>query len=87
MLAAWNDGWKGGITHSSDGGKSWKQWDKDMNADISSNPTRAWAGVHGRINALKADPFDSNVLFRTDWWGVWRSDDGGVTWNEKIKGI
>jgi len=86
MWAAWNDGWKGGVIYSNDGGENWKPWDKEMNADLASDPTRSWAGVHGRINALKADPFDKNVFFRTDWWGVWRSDDQGVTWNEKIKG-
>jgi len=86
VLAAWNDGWKGGVVRSEDGGEHWKPWDKEMTADTVSNPTRAWAGVHGRMNALKQDPFNKNVLFRTDWWGVWRSDDGGVTWTEKIKG-
>ena len=86
LLAAWNDGWKGGVVRSEDGGEKWKPWDMEMKADVVSDPTRAWAGVHGRINALKADPFNKDVLFRTDWWGVWRSDDGGVTWNEKIEG-
>ena len=86
LLVAWNDGWKGGIARSDDEGATWKDWDKTMNADLASNPTRVWAMPRGRINAIKMDPFNSNVLFRTDWWGVWRSDDGGVTWNEKIKG-
>ena len=86
MLAAWNDGWKGGVVRSDDEGKHWKPWDKIMNPDVLSDPTRVWAGAHGRITALKADPFHKNVLYRADWWGVWRSDDGGVTWDEKIKG-
>ena len=86
MLAAWNDGWNGGVARSEDDREHWKLWDKTLNADASADPTRAWAGANGRITALKADPFHKNVVFRTDWWGVWRSDDGGVTWNEKIKG-
>lgn len=86
ILAAWNDGWKGGVVLSEDGGRTWNDLDKKMRPDAVSNPTRAWAGVHGRINALKADPFDPRRLLRTDWWGVWRSADGGVTWDEKILG-
>ena len=86
ILAAWNDGWNGGVLRSEDGGEHWRPWEKTLNADTSSDPTRVWADSNGRVTALKADPFHKKVLFRTDWWGVWRSDDGGVTWNEKIKG-
>ncbi len=86
ILAAWNDGWKGGVVRSEDEGRHWKRWDKRMDKDVRSDPTRLWAGVHGRINAFKADPFHPKTLFRTDWWGVWRSDDEGVNWAEKIKG-
>ncbi len=85
ILAAWNDGWKGGVISTEDQGQLWKPWDKEMTADIAADPTRSWAAVHGRINSLKVDPFDPQVWFRTDWWGVWRSQDGGVTWTEKIR--
>lgn len=86
ILAAWNDGWKGGVVLSEDDGVSWKALDRRMTPDVALDPTRVWAGVHGRINALKADPFDAKVLYRTDWWGVWKSEDGGATWKEKING-
>jgi photosystem II stability/assembly factor-like uncharacterized protein len=85
IRAAWNDGWKGGVIATEDQGRVWTPWDKEMQADIVSDPTRAWAAVHGRINALRVDPFDAQIWFRTDWWGVWRSDDGGVNWVEKVK--
>jgi photosystem II stability/assembly factor-like uncharacterized protein len=86
LVAAWNEDWKGGTIASSDGGATWEKLDKEMRADTVSNPTRKWANAGGRINALESDPFDRNVVFRTDWWGIWKSADGGLTWDEKIKG-
>jgi photosystem II stability/assembly factor-like uncharacterized protein len=40
----------------------------------------------GRTLSLKIVRDDPLILMRTDWWGVWRSDDGGLTWKEQIKG-
>jgi photosystem II stability/assembly factor-like uncharacterized protein len=82
----WNSGWQGGVMKSLDAGAAWEPRDQDLQADLASNPTRAWAGKGGKSTALKVDPFDPDVVFRTDWWGVWRSDDGGKTWVEKIAG-
>ena len=86
ILAAWNQDWKGGVAISRDAGKTWQDWDKKMTKDEVLDPTRAWAGVRGKINALKQDPFHPDVFIRTDWWGVWKSVNGGVDWTEKIKG-
>ncbi len=81
-----NKDWYGAVYFSEDEGNSWKSVEKKVIADVKSNPTRAWAKNRGKSASLKINPFDSSVLFRTDWWGVFRSDDGGVTWREKIKG-
>ncbi len=86
MMVACNDGWKGETALTEDGGKTWKRGDTKLFSDRVSNPTRQWAGSHGRINALEASPFNPQVFLRSDWWGLWRSDDGGRTWHEKIKG-
>ncbi len=86
LLAAWNEDWKGGTVTSTDGGVSWAALDKKMEPDTASDPTRIWANSSGRINALVIDPFDPRKVFRTDWWGVWKSGNGGLSWSEKIKG-
>lgn len=86
MTVAWNDGWRGGVLFSDDEGKSWRRGEQKMFPDNLSDPTRLWAGTEFRINALKADPFNDQTLFFTEWWGIWRSDDGGSSWHEKIKG-
>lgn len=86
IRVAWNDGWKGGVVSSHDSGTTWGQGNGAMNGDTVGDPTRVWADKNGKLTGLFVDPFDHNVLFRTDWWGVWRSDDGAKTWNEKIIG-
>jgi len=83
---AWERDWKGGVLVSSDGGKNWEPVDEAISPNKTADPTRAWANGGGRPTALKIDPFNNNVLSRTDWWGVFRSDDAGKSWQEKITG-
>lgn len=86
VFAAVNDGWNGSIVFSDDEGKSWKNAVKSLHPDKSGNPTRNWAALSGKLTALKFDPFEKNIVYRSDWWGIFRSDDGGKTWDEKIRG-
>jgi photosystem II stability/assembly factor-like uncharacterized protein len=86
IRVVWISGWNGGVYLSKDMGKSWKGQDTDLAGDKVSNPTRIWAKPGGRTTSLKVDPFDPSVVFRTDWWGVWRSDNGGASWKEKVDG-
>ena len=61
--------------------------DNHRHADVISDPTRAWTGAGaGQVTSIKISPFDPQTIFLTDWWGVYRSDDGGASWNEKIVG-
>ncbi len=84
--AAWNENWKGGVVVSKDFGQSWEKFSTTVNGDVAANPSRVWADKNGKITGVFINPFDPRVLFRTDWWGVWRSDDGGASWNEKVVG-
>ena len=86
VWGAWNQEWQGGLLVSRNGGMKWKKASVRLKPAAELNPTRQWTGLNGRTNALKRDPFDTQVMFRTDFWGIWRSDDGGRTWNEKIRG-
>jgi len=85
IAAAWKKDWTGGVVLSRDDGKTWNSSDRKLSPD-RSNPTRVWTGPGSPVTAIKIDPLNDKTLFRTDWWGVWRSDDGGATWEEKIKG-
>jgi photosystem II stability/assembly factor-like uncharacterized protein len=86
VFSALNQGWNGRILASSDNGTSWSNVVEKINPDKNADPTWAWANPKGKIASLKIDPFDPKVMFFTNWWGVFRSDDGGQTWNEKIRG-
>ena len=86
ILITRRKGWSGGLFYSEDAGHTWTPADKNLKPDVISNPTRRWASVRQKSNSLKADPFHPEVVFRTDEWGVWRSDDYGQTWHEKIVG-
>jgi photosystem II stability/assembly factor-like uncharacterized protein len=82
----WINGWNGGVYLSKDQGATWKGQDANFSPDKINDPTRIWAASGGRTLSLKVDPFNASRVFRTDWWGVWRSDNSGTNWAEKILG-
>gem|GEM_PF-665145 len=86
LLVGCRDGWNGTALLSVNGGLSWTGVERGLSHDLTSNPTRAWSTGFGWPLTAVIDPFDSNVLYFADFWGVWRSDDAGVTWRERIKG-
>lgn len=86
IWVAWNQNWKGGVIFSQDGGQTWEKPKNTMHGDEVSDPTRVWADKNGKITGLFIYPFNPSVLFRTDWWGVWRTHDKGINWYERIIG-
>ena len=82
----WENEWRGGLKISDDGGMSWRGADGNMTADALLNPTRTWADKGGRSLSVAIDPFNPAQIFRTDWWGVWKSSDTGKSWREAING-
>ncbi len=85
-VATSEGGYAGSMLWSQDGGKTWTNRAQKMIPDVVGNPTRVWMSAASRITSLRVDPFNPLHVFRTDYWGIWRSDDGGVTWREKIRG-
>ncbi|WP_341529391.1 hypothetical protein WKK05_08840 [Nostoc sp. UHCC 0302] len=72
--ASW--GGLGTIFKSSDRGKTWTQLKIDL--PMGGNETQRWLGERLAVN-----PFDSNIIFfgsRLD--GLWKSSNGGTTWNK-----
>ncbi|NCJ07493.1 hypothetical protein GS597_13440 [Synechococcales cyanobacterium C] len=64
----------GGLFKSTDGGQTWVR--SDLAVPMGGSEAGRWSGQR-----LAIDPFDSNRLFfgsRQD--GLWRSEDGGLTW-------
>jgi len=86
-ISWWNAGtYTGGVLMYQPQWLTWFDLDSNFYADQLSDPTRLWASISTVQESLKTDPDDPNVLFRTDNWGVWRSDYAGFSWNEKIIG-
>ncbi len=86
IAVVWNKYWNGGIYLSYDAGKSWENSINNFELNERLNPTRVWAKGEEMFVSLKANPFNPKVLFTTSIWGVFRSNDGGHHWKEKIKG-
>jgi len=80
-----NDINNGGRFKSSDGGTTWSSATGTVNYDTVNNPTRNWATGWGYTASAAVDP-TGTYWYATDFWGVFRSSDFGVTWNEKITG-
>ena len=86
VYAAVNQGWRGRLYVSPDQGQSWQEISGKKLVDLFGNPTRAWANPFGKIASIKINPFDDQELIETDWWGVWKSVDGGQSVEEIITG-
>ncbi len=66
-VAAVSEGGIGAVFKSADGGSTW--------TNISPSTTLSW------ITDLKVDPANSDRVWSLEPHGVWRSNDGGATWN------
>ena len=74
------------LFRSSDGGESW-----EANRGILEHPTRAaWLPTAGGLfcHSIQVDPRDSRrVYVAISGGGAFRTDDGGVTWVPRNKGV
>jgi len=88
VYASWwsSSMYQGGVLQYQQQWSSWLSLDTNFYPDQISDPTRIWASISTVQESLKVDPYNLNVLFRTDNWGAWRSDYAGYSWNEKIIG-
>jgi hypothetical protein len=69
------------IFRSSDAGATWQA----SHAPIRQDCPRI---VHSRVTALAADPNQGGFLFAgTEVDGIWRSQDGGASWQKASKGL
>ncbi|MFC1704254.1 hypothetical protein ACFL1E_05700 [Candidatus Omnitrophota bacterium] len=86
IAIVWHKNWRGGILFSNDMCSTWEDRGEHFVFDDDLNPTRLWANGKERLLSLKVNPFNSAVLFTTGFWGIFKSDDAGFNWQEKIRG-
>ena len=85
IIAGIGDGWLGGVCISEDG-KTWANPVRKIVHAERDNPTRKWMKGFQKPTSISFDAQNNQVLYYTDWWGVWRTDDFGKTWQEIIHG-
>mgnify|MGYP001946421202 CR=1 FL=1 len=81
-------GWLGAIYRSKDGGQSW-MLSSETKADYAANPTLPKTGKNVKLSTItnvSINPSNPQQLFVSANWRCSWSEDGGATWEERIKG-
>lgn len=73
------------VWKTTSGGKGWKPL-KPVSYDRANNPTRTWAASPTLSWWVSVDPHNPRRLYFTDYWSIQRSDDGGASWADLIRG-
>ncbi len=82
------DGWNGAFYRSEDGGNTWANSSKTR-PDYVWNPTLPESGKvvsMSTVTNVTINPANPEQLFTSANWRCSFSEDGGVTWEERIKG-
>ncbi len=80
-----------GVFATEDGGATWERRNRLSNAEACTHSEHPAAPRDGDIghcvhNMIRA-PGASDVLYQQNHYGVWRSADGGRSWNDCTKGL
>jgi photosystem II stability/assembly factor-like uncharacterized protein len=76
----------GGVYRTSDGGESWAPSNTGVKAEFFPGE-RSFPEFGQCVHKVARDPGDSDRLFLQNHGGVYRSDDGGGTWNDIAPGL
>lgn len=80
-----------GVFSSEDGGKSWERRNRLSNLQAGEGHDHPAAPANGEIghcvhNMMRA-PGEGEVLYQQNHHGVWRSGDGGRSWDDRTPGL
>ena len=73
-----------GVFRSDDGGRTWQPKNRKVRVIIEDQTHKE---IGFCVHALVQDPDDPNVIFRQDHAGMYRSRDGGETWEQNENGL
>lgn len=85
-IADW--GWAGRYVYSNDGGETWSTSDR-VKADYAGSPTLPLSGALDAMSVPKnisINPLNPRQLFIAANWRPAFSEDGGKTWEERVRG-
>ena len=83
MLAAISTG---GVYRTADGGESWEPSNTGVKAEFMPGE-RSYPEFGQCVHKVARDPGDSDRLFLQNHGGVYRSDDGGGSWQDIAPGL
>ncbi|HIE50841.1 MAG TPA: hypothetical protein EYP85_03705, partial [Armatimonadetes bacterium] len=82
------------LYRTTDGGRTWHKIPEDIWRDCSSAPGEYcypgavnWWGFFPSKNSIAVDPQNPDRVYYTSGFGLWRSEDGGKTWQAKSRGL
>jgi photosystem II stability/assembly factor-like uncharacterized protein len=76
----------GGVYRTDDGGKTWEVRNKGVRAQFL--PPDQWYPEFGQcVHKIVSHPSNPKRLFLQNHWGLYRSDDGGDSWQDIANGV
>jgi len=76
----------GGVYRTDDGGETWNTRNVGIRAQFL--PPDNWYPEFGQcVHKVVSHPSNPNRLFLQNHWGLYRSDDGGDSWNDIANGV
>jgi photosystem II stability/assembly factor-like uncharacterized protein len=76
----------GGVYRTDDGGETWQARNVGVRAQFL--PPENWYPEFGQcVHKIVSHPSNPNRLFLQNHWGLYRSDDGGDSWNDIANGV
>ncbi|MEO5712852.1 MAG: hypothetical protein ABIT37_05130 [Luteolibacter sp.] len=88
VYAIGRNGWGGAFYLSNDGGATWKN-SSSIRADYVGDPTMPEGGANTTLSVptnLTINPRNPKLLYVSANWRSCFSNDGGLTWHERMKG-
>ncbi len=82
------DAWPAIFFRTTDGGTTWSGTpvESHYESDLVNGPYNAWVDIFQGPFDIAVDPQKSDTIFYTTWFNIWRSDDGGLNFSEKVTG-
>lgn len=76
----------GGVYRTDDGGQTWQPRNVGVRAQFL--PPENWYPEFGQcVHKIASHPSNPNRMFLQNHWGLYRSDDGGDSWNDIANGV
>ncbi|MCM3905319.1 MAG: hypothetical protein ND866_26785 [Pyrinomonadaceae bacterium] len=76
----------GGVYRTDDGGQTWEVRNKGVRAQFL--PPEQWYPEFGQcVHKIVSHPSNPQRLFLQNHWGLYRSDDGGDSWQDIANGV